>query len=107
MFNAVDQTGPVGKLLTKPIPEEFFTLLTAGSQLVFKFDEISGAADGFAIDFIRLLVNRNLENTCKGNVSGVVLDKETGEPIKAKVWRSDNYIETTNAEGRFADYQGD
>ncbi len=101
MFNAVDQTGPVGKLLTIPIPEEFYTMLTSGSQLVFKLDEITGAADGYAIDFIRLLVNRNLENTCKGNVSGIVLDKETGEPIKAKVWRSDNYIKTTNAEGRF------
>jgi outer membrane protein OmpA-like peptidoglycan-associated protein len=101
MFNAVDQTGPVGKLLTIPIPEEFFTMLTAGSQMVFKLDEITGAADGYAIDFIRLLVNRNLENTCKGNVSGVVLDKDSGEPVRAKVWRSDNYIKTTNAEGRF------
>ncbi len=102
MFNAIDQTGPIGKLLTIPIPEEFFTMLTTGSQLVFKLDEITGAADGYAIDFIRLLVNRNLENTCKGNVSGVVLDKETGEPIKAKVWRSDNFISPTTDEGRFS-----
>jgi OmpA-OmpF porin, OOP family len=101
MFNAVDQTGPVGKLLTIPIPEEFFNMLKTGSELVFKLDEITGAADGYAIDFIRLLVNRNLENTCRGNVSGVVIDKETGEPVKAKIWRSDNYIKTTNTEGRF------
>lgn len=101
MFNAVDQTGPVGKLLTIPIPEEFFAMLTEGDKLVFKIDEITGAADGYAIDFIRLLVNRNLENTCKGNVSGTVLDKETGEPVNAKVWRSDNVIKSTGTGGRF------
>jgi len=36
-----------------------------------------------------------------GTGSGIVLDKEIGEPIKAKVWRSDNFIKSTTAESRF------
>ncbi|MBP9097413.1 MAG: OmpA family protein [Ferruginibacter sp.] len=103
ILNAIDQTGPVGKLVTVPVPEEFYTAITSKATLAVKIDETTGAADGFAIDFIRLLINRNLENTCKGSVSGIVLDKATEQPVvNASIIMADKTSTKTNREGRFS-----
>lgn len=103
IINAIDQTGPVGKLITLPIPEEFFEALGSGLPLRIEIDELNGAGDGYAIDFIRLMVNRIRENSCKGNIRGYVLDKETGEPLKkASVTVSGNIRTLTNNEGMFS-----
>jgi outer membrane protein OmpA-like peptidoglycan-associated protein len=102
IINAIDQTGPVGKLISVPVPEEFYSAIQSGSPLFFKIDETTGVADGFAIDFIRLLVNRKRENSCKGNITGIVLEKETEQPIKgARVSLADKTSTITDAEGRF------
>ena len=102
IFNAIDQTGPVGKLITIPLPEEFYGALTLKPSLSLAIDEVTGAADGFAIDFVRLLVNRRRENTCKGTVNGVVLEKGTDQPIaKARVFLADKTGMQTDAAGRF------
>lgn len=100
-INIIDQTGPVGKLITVPIPEEFWPDLKA-LKLRIKIDEVLGAGDGFALDFIRILVNRKRDNTCKGDIFGIVVDKETNEAIAgAQVTLSDNTSIITNEEGRF------
>ena len=102
IFNAIDQTGPVGKLITIPLPEEFYGALTSTPALSLAIDEVTGAADGFAIDFVRLLVNRRRENTCKGTVNGVVREKDTEQPIaKARVFLADKTGTQTDAAGRF------
>lgn len=102
IINAIDQTGPVGKLITIPIPEEFYQAITTKATLAVKIDEINGAADGFAIDFMRLLINRKRENTCKGTINGIVLEKNTEKPIaNAVVYLADKTNVQTNSEGRF------
>jgi len=102
LLNSIDQTGPVGKLLTIPLPEEFYNSLVTNNFLSFKIDESTGSADGFAVDFIRLLVNRNRENICKGDIIGKVLDKNSEMPVaNAKVWLADHRSETTNGNGEF------
>ncbi|HZK96163.1 MAG TPA: OmpA family protein [Prolixibacteraceae bacterium] len=102
ILNAIDETGPVGKLLSIPLPEEFYNALVANNNLSFRIDESTGVADGFAIDFIRQLVNRKRENTCKGDITGRVIDKNNEMPItKAKVWLADNNSTTTNGDGEF------
>jgi outer membrane protein OmpA-like peptidoglycan-associated protein len=102
VLNAVEQTGPVGKLVTLKLPEDFHAVLRAGGKLEVRIDDVNGAADGFAIDFIRLLVNRNRETVCKGDQAGDVRDKETGAPIAgARVSASDVAAVTTDADGRF------
>jgi OmpA-OmpF porin, OOP family len=101
-LNAVDQTGPVGKLITIPLTEEFYQALTNGGGLTILIDEATGSGDGFALDFIRLLVNRKKENSCKGIVRGRVLDKNTQEPVSnARVSISDNDAVITNNDGNF------
>jgi len=102
LLNAIDQTGPVGKLVSIPLPEEFYNALITNNAISFKIDESTGAADGFAVDFIRLLVNRNRDNSCKGDIRGRVLDKNTEMPLaKAKVWLADNTSTTTDENGEF------
>lgn len=102
LLTFLDQTGPVGKLVTIPIPEEFFKGFKEKPVLSLFIDDINGSGDGFAIDFIRLLVNRKRENTCKGTIIGRVLDKETEQPIaNATVFLADKSSVTTNAEGQF------
>ena len=102
MLNAFDQTGPVGKLLSIPLPEEFYNDLVTKNILHIKINESTDSADGFAVDFIRLLVYRNRENSCKGDISGRVLEKSTGLPLAhAKVWLADSRNVTANANGEF------
>lgn len=102
-INAIDQSGPVGKLISIPVPEEFYADISGKSSLNVKIDEVTGAADGFALDFIRLLINRKRENTCKGNFHGKVLEKNTGNPIAgAAVFLSDKTTVKTDGEGGFS-----
>ena len=102
LLNAIDQTGPVGKLIAIPLTEEFYTLLTENNTITLLIDESTGAADGFAIDFIRILVNRKRESSCKGNIAGRVVEKDTYQPIaKAKVITAENIEVVTNSNGEF------
>lgn len=102
VLNAIEQTGPVGKLVTLKLPEEFHAAIAGGGPLQLKIDDVNGAADGFAIDFVRLLINRKREGVCAGDIEGVVQDKASGAPIAgARVQASDVTSVTTDAEGRF------
>ena len=102
VLNAIDQTGPVGKLITIPLPEEFFTVFTGSNNVSFFIDESTGAGDGFAVDFIRVLVNRKRENSCRGNIFGLVVEKDTELPIAgAKVFTAENVAVVTNSKGEF------
>lgn len=102
MLNAIDQTGPVGKLISIPFPEDWYPLFANGGNCMISIDEVNGVGDGFALDFVRLLVNRKRENSCKGNVRGVVMIKDTEIPIaNATVFTSNQSFAKTNANGEF------
>ena len=102
IINAIDQTGPVGKLISIPLPEDYYTDISSLPFMKLYIDDIKGSGDGFAIDFIRLLINRKRENTCKGSFSGRVLEKNTEQAISgAMVWLADKTTVTTDGEGRF------
>lgn len=102
VLNAIEQTGPVGKLISLKIPEEFYNDLLNGQVLKVLIDETTGAADGFAIDFMRLLVNRKRENSCYGTIRGFVRDKNSGEPVPgAEVSGGEGGTVMTDSEGAF------
>ncbi|MFN3839671.1 MAG: OmpA family protein [Cyclobacteriaceae bacterium] len=102
ILNAIDQTGPVGKLVSIPLNEEYFAILASGAGISLLIDESTGSADGFAIDFVRLLINRKRENSCKGNVRGRVLIKDTDTPVAgARVFTVDKVTVNTDAKGEF------
>ena len=79
ILNSLDQTGPVGKLITVQIPQEFLPLVRSGHLEIYIDDPTTGIGDGYAIDFVRLLVNPHY--TKVGTVSGKVTDAKTGQPL--------------------------
>jgi outer membrane protein OmpA-like peptidoglycan-associated protein len=102
LLNAIDQTGPVGKLVSIPFTEDFFPLFLSNKEVNLLIDESTGAADGFAIDFIRVLVNRKSENSCRGNVKGKVFEKNSEIPVAgAKIFTAENGFVETNTSGEF------
>jgi OOP family OmpA-OmpF porin len=56
-INALDQTGPIGKLITLKLLPEYWPLLQSGTVKLFIDDPTTHAGDGYAIDFVRILVN--------------------------------------------------
>ncbi len=56
-LNALDQTGPIGKLITVNLLPEYFPLLQSGTAKLLIDDPTTHAQDGYAVDFVRILVN--------------------------------------------------
>ena len=56
-LNAIDQTGPIGKLITINLLPEYFPLLQSGTVKLLIDDPNTHAQDGYAVDFVRILVN--------------------------------------------------
>ena len=81
VINQLRQTGPIGKLLQVVILQEDNRLFETGSLSIKIDDPITGAGDGFAIDFIRVLLNPKGEYKCIGNIKGTVKD-EDGNVLK-------------------------
>jgi len=81
VINKLSQTGPIGKLLQVGILNEDNKLFETGNISIKIDDPITGAGDGFAIDFIQVLINPKGEYKCTGNISGIVKD-ETGKLLE-------------------------
>ncbi len=80
-LNAIDQTGPVGKIIMMKLTPEMIELLHDNQLSIFIDDPVTGAADGFAIDFAKLIINTR-EVLFKGNIVGQVIVEETEKPIE-------------------------
>lgn len=100
-LNALDQTGPIGKLITVQLLPEHLPLLREGKLEVAIDDPVNDVADGFAFDFARLLVNPKPWRYA-GTLHGVAVDKATGEPLAGVLVSAGNTRQaTTAADGRF------
>jgi OOP family OmpA-OmpF porin len=55
--NALDQTGPIGKLITLRLLPEYWPLLESGEVKLLVDDPVTKVRDGYAVDFARILVN--------------------------------------------------
>lgn len=56
-INALDQTGPIGKLMTLRLLPEYWPLLRSGKVQLLIDDPTTRVRDGYAVDFVRILVN--------------------------------------------------
>lgn len=70
LLNHVDQTGPTSYIVSAIIPSGFYNEIASG-RLVITIDETTGVGDGFAVDFVKLLINYK-ESVFKGRFSGYV-----------------------------------
>jgi hypothetical protein len=97
IINRLDQTGPIGKLITVIVPANFLNEVATG-RLEFKFDDLTiGAGDGYSIDFIKLLVNA--KSLLTGNISGKVRDAGTSLAIPGAKVVSFGITATTDSSG--------
>ena len=100
VINSLSQTGPVGKLITLRVPDEFLPDLKSGSVKIYIDDPATGIGDGYAVDFVRLLINPK-ESKYKGTVKGTVT-AEGGGPIEGATMSSAGISETkTKADGTY------
>ena len=100
MINRIDQTGPVGKLITLRLTPELLAKLNSDSLIIAIDDPTSKIGDGFALDFVKLLINPKI--IYKGKVQGRIVDASTREPIPNATANIEDYGTTTSdAEGNF------
>lgn len=79
MINRINQSGPVGKLITIKLTPELLQSLNADSLIIAIDDPVTKQGDGYAIDFVKLLINPKI--IYKGKVQGRIIDAATREPI--------------------------
>ncbi len=79
ILNNVLQTGPIGKVIIQPIPGELLPLLKKDKLVISIDDSTTKAGDGYAIDFVKLLIDP-APYQFKGPLSMRVIN-EAGEPL--------------------------
>lgn len=96
----IDQTGPIGKLVSvKLFPEQF--RLLEGGKAVFAIDDVeSGACDGYAIDFVRILIDPK-PAAFPVALEGDAVDIDTRKPIKGAVVQAALGAGETKKDGTF------
>jgi outer membrane protein OmpA-like peptidoglycan-associated protein len=97
-INQLDQTGPIGKLLTIELLPEYWPILKSGTVNLLFDDPTTGKADGYAVNFVRLLVNHKPWRYFV-SISCNVIDAANQKPIaKADVEAADVKA-TTGSDG--------
>lgn len=100
LINRVNQTGPVGKLITIRFTPELLEKLKADSLVIAIDDPVSKQGDGYAIDFVKLLINPKV--IYQGKVQGRIVDAATKEPIAGATAVIEDYgTAITDNEGNF------
>ncbi|MGH4118665.1 carboxypeptidase regulatory-like domain-containing protein [Clostridium sp.] len=95
IINNLDQGGPIGKLITVQIPERLLCMVQSGS-ISLKIDdarrEITG--DGYAIDFVKLLINfKSFASTA--TVEGYVRNSNNTANLSGATVTSGGIVTTT------------
>ncbi len=100
MISRINQTGPVGKLITIRLTPELLQKLYGDSLVISIDDPVSRQGDGYAIDFVKLLINPKI--IYRGSVQGKIVDAVTREPIAGATASVDGYgMALSDNEGNF------
>ena len=101
LLNTLRQGGPVGKMVTVEILPEHLGLLASGDIELLIDDPYTNAGDGFAIDFVRLLINPG-DAVQVGTIAGRVTDADTGAALPGALVSASGVVEAiTGAEGLY------
>jgi OmpA-OmpF porin, OOP family len=79
-INSLDQSGPIGKLLSMKLLPEYWPLLKPGTVKLLIDDPTTHAPDGYAVDFVRILVNPH-DFKHKVSLAVAVVDAQKNTPI--------------------------
>jgi OmpA-OmpF porin, OOP family len=99
VINSLQQSGPIGKLITIDILPEYFKLFSDNKVAILIDDAYTKNGDGYAIDFVRLLINPKIKG--KGHVQGIVVNKSGKAIAGSLVSASSGSSGVTNANGEF------
>lgn len=101
LLNELKQGGPIGKLISFELDPSQIKLMETGNLSILIDAPETNSPDGFAVDFIRLLINPKKYPSAA--VSGVVLHQKTKQPIANALVRLGGALETqTDQQGRFS-----
>ncbi|MBC7864629.1 MAG: carboxypeptidase regulatory-like domain-containing protein [Bacteroidia bacterium] len=98
-INSLNQTGPIGKLITIKVPANFISEFKKNEAEIFIDDSKTGAEDGFAIDFIKVMINP--KSFMKGNLSGVLKDEISGKAIPNAIIEINDVKVKTDVKGAY------
>lgn len=100
ILEGIDQTGPIGKMIYAKLPAELLPELKKDKLIISIDDSTTYAADGFAIDFVKLLINPK-PYSYTGQLKVIVKSSVDYSPIKTAVVKVPEFEETkTNSEGK-------
>lgn len=80
VINSLNQTGPIGKLVTLRLLPEYWPLLRSGNVQLLIDDPTTRVRDGYAVDFARILVNPH-DFKYQVSLALWVLEADTRKPI--------------------------
>jgi OOP family OmpA-OmpF porin len=79
-INSLDQSGPVGKLVSLNLLPEYWPLLRSGTVKLLIDDPTTHVGDGYAVDFVRILVNPR-QSKYQVSLTATVTDADKHTPI--------------------------
>lgn len=79
-INGLDQSGPIGKLISVRLLPEYWPLLQSGTVKLLIDDPTTHMPDGYAVDFVRILVNPH-SFKYQVSLSALVTDADSHKPI--------------------------
>lgn len=98
-INALDQSGPIGKLLSVQLLPEYWPLLQSGTVKLLIDDPTTHVPDGYAVDFVRILVNPH-DFKYQVSLSAAVSDADTRKPISGATVTAALQSTTTDNQGK-------
>jgi len=100
VINSLNQTGPIGKLISVKIPADFINEIQKGKLVIFIDDATTGLGDGYAVDFVRLIINP-VSYSYTGTITGIVY-RPDGQPAAGASISAGGIISATaNSKGEF------
>lgn len=103
IINNLNQTGPIGKMVTYTLPQNLLPQLLDGQLEVLFDDSTTGAGDGYAIDFVKLLINPSDTANTHTYLYGTVTDAVNNNPLTGVVVSTSgsNATAVTDAAGHY------
>ncbi len=99
--SGVDQSGPIGRLITIGVLPEFHDLLTDGRLEITIDGPSHEGGEGFAVDFAQVVLDP-VSWEYAGGVSGAVIDAASGEPLAGVLVSATNVVQAvTGDDGSF------
>ncbi len=98
-INSLDQTGPIGKLVSLQLLPEYWPLLKSGEVKLLIDDPTTKQGDGYALDFVRILVNPHAFKY-QVSLAATVVDGDKHNSIPSATVTAALESATTDAHGR-------